>query len=328
MREMTDRIAIVGAGMAGLSCADALRSVGHQVTVLDKGRGPGGRMSTRRIDTPLGQVSFDHGAQYFTVRDKGFSTAVQRWEADGVVARWPLVGPDCWVGTPGMNAVIKAMASAHDVRWNTLVDRIEPGNDGWMVKAGDAAFGPFDAVVLAIPAEQALPFLSLHDFSMAREAMLARSQPCWTVMAAFSEPLATDRGMLRDMGALGWVARNAAKPGRDGGPDGWVIQARPEWSLAHIEDQASDVAARLLAEFSAALGLALPPPLIAVAHRWRYAMSAGLGLGALWNEQAGLGVCGDWLLGPRVECAWQSGEQLARAMLDNPVGSALGNMVA
>ena len=45
-------------------------------------------------------------------------------------------------------------------------------------------------------------------------------------------------------------------------------------------------------------------------------MSAGLGHGALWNERIGLGVCGDWLLGPRVECAWLSGQQLARAMVE------------
>ena len=63
------RVLIIGAGMAGLSCAAALGSVGHAVTLIDKARGPGGRMSTRRVDTPLGQAAFDHGAQYFTARD-------------------------------------------------------------------------------------------------------------------------------------------------------------------------------------------------------------------------------------------------------------------
>jgi predicted NAD/FAD-dependent oxidoreductase len=48
-----------------------------------------------------------------------------------------------------------------------------------------------------------------------------------------------------------------------------------------------------------------------MAHRWRYALSPGTGDGALWNPDIGLGVCGDWLLGPRVECAWLSGRMLA-----------------
>ena len=118
-------IAIVGAGIAGLSCADALTNMGHDVILLDKGRGPGGRMSTRRMDTPLGQVAFDHGAQYFTARDPGFCAQVDVWAEHGIVARWPQAAVDAWVGVPGMNAVIKAMAAWHDVRWNVHVDRIE-----------------------------------------------------------------------------------------------------------------------------------------------------------------------------------------------------------
>lgn len=314
----TNRIAVIGAGMAGLSCADALRSRGMDVTLFDKGRGPGGRMSTRRVLTPLGEMAFDHGAQYFTVRDGGFRLQVQDWARHGVAAPWPAAGPDAWIGTPGMNAVIKAMASPHDVRWNTHVDRIEPGAKGWLVRAGDTTFARFDAVVLAVPAEQSLPFLSLHDFAMARQAMLARSQPCWTAMFAFAQPLPGDCDMVRDVGNLGWAARNLAKPGRIG-PEGWVVQARPEWSQDHLEEDAGDVAQLLLAELAAALGADLPQPVAASAHRWRYAMNAGLGLGALWNGSLGLGVCGDWLLGPRIECAWQSGQRLAGEIIGQPL---------
>lgn len=310
--------------MAGLSCADGLRETGHDVTLFDKGRGPGGRMSTRRIETPLGVAAFDHGAQYFTARDPGFRRQTEIWHAQGHVAPWPLAAPDAWVGTPAMNAVIKAMASSHDVRWNTRIEQIEREPRGWLLHAADAdaEFAGFDAIVLAIPAEQALPFLSLHDFAMAREAMLARSQPCWTAMFAFSEPLGSGKDMIRDIGILGWAARNAAKPGRTG-PEGWVVQARPEWSQAHVEDDAGQVAARLLTELGQVLGIEVPVPLVATAHRWRYAMSAGLGIGAMWNASTRLGLCADWLLGPRVECAWLSGRQLARAVLEETPNGAL-----
>lgn len=312
------RIAIVGAGMSGLSCAEGLSDIGHEVTLLDKGRGPGGRMSTRRMATPLGEVCFDHGAQYFTARDPGFCQKVAEWARDGLAAPWPLPSADAWVGTPGMNAVIRAMADGQDVRWGVHVDRVERTGKGWLVHAGKSAFGHFDAVVLAVPAEQALPFLSLHDFVLAREVMLARSQPCWTAMFAFAEPVATSREMIRDTGALGWAARNAAKPGRNG-PEGWVVQARPEWSLAHLEAAPDEIAAALLAELGSVLGIQLPLPVASAAHRWRYAMSAGLGQGAMWNPQLGLGACGDWLLGPRIECAWLSGQHLARKIMEAPV---------
>lgn len=314
------RIAVVGAGMAGLSCADGLAQLGHAVTVLDKGRGPGGRMSTRRVAMPGGDLALDHGAQYFTARSPGFRAQVEAWAGQGVVASWPMPDPGAWVGTPGMNAVIKAMAAGRDVRWSVQVERIERDGAGWRLHAGGEVMAGFDAVVLAIPAEQAVPFLSLHDFTMAREAMLARSQPCWTAMFVFDRPLPGGLEMIRDTGNIGWAVRNGCRPGRpDAGParDGWVVQARPEWSQTHLEDEAAAVVQALLAELGQALGAPLPEPVVAMGHRWRYAMSAGLGHGALWNARIGLGVCGDWLLGPRVECAWLSGQQLARAMAED-----------
>ena len=80
------RIAIIGAGMAGLSCARQLEATGHRVSLFDKGRAPGGRMAVRRVDTALGEASFDHGAQYLTARDSEFVAQVDAWTAAGVVA--------------------------------------------------------------------------------------------------------------------------------------------------------------------------------------------------------------------------------------------------
>lgn len=317
MRQRQKRVVVIGAGMAGLSCAEVLKAAGVDVLLLDKGRGAGGRMSSRRLETPLGEVTLDHGAQYFTARDPRFCRQAEDWQRRGVVARWPLAGEDAWVGIPAMNAVIRDMAASSNVRWNTLAERLERGRFGWWVHARDVSFALFDAVVIAVPPEQVLPFLALHEFDMARQAMLARSQPCWTAMFVFDAPLAGAPSVLRDSGEIGWAVRNRARPGRSG-PESWVVQARPEWSAMHLEREAVEVAPMLLAELSRETGCALPVPVAAVAHRWRYAMSAGIGAGALWNPQQGLGVCGDWLLGPRVECAWLSGRQLGEAILAQP----------
>jgi len=92
-------ILIIGAGMAGLSCATVLAEAGLRACVLDKGRGPGGRMAARRAEIADETVSFDHGAQYFTAHDAGFQAAVTRWEEEGVVARWEAAGTDAWACT-------------------------------------------------------------------------------------------------------------------------------------------------------------------------------------------------------------------------------------
>ena len=313
------RVAIVGAGMAGLSCADRLKRAGHSVSLFDKGRGPGGRMSTRRLQTPLGETQVDHGAQYFTVRDPAFMAQVARWSASGVAAPWPAAGTGAWVGVPGMNAVVRDMADHHDVTFGWHVRGLVR-RDGFWHLAGETAdgervqSGPFDTVVVSLPPEQTAAIVALHDLSLASTALSARSQPCWTGMFVFDSRLATDRDAVRDVGSINWAARNSAKPGRKG-PEAWVVQANPHWSSAHIEETPEMVAAQLLSALSGALSIKMPEPVSASAHRWRYAMSTGSNLGALWSEQSRIGICGDWLLGPRVENAWISGKTLASRIM-------------
>lgn len=216
--------AIIGAGMAGLSCADALRDAGHGVALFDKGRGPGGRMSTRRLATPLGEASFDHGAQYFTARDPRFRRHVDGWCIAEIAAPLPAAGDGAWVGTPGMNSLIRHMSSTHDVAWGSPVTGIVHSGEGWRLVGDFQHRAPFDAVILAIPAEQAAAILSLHDFTMARIGLMARSQPCWTGMCVFDARLNHAADVIRDHGARAWAARNNAKPGRSG-PEAWVVQA-------------------------------------------------------------------------------------------------------
>jgi predicted NAD/FAD-dependent oxidoreductase len=304
------RFGIVGAGLAGLACADALQAAGHAVALFDKGRGPGGRMSTRRMETPLGAAAFDHGAQYFTARDCGFVKQVAGWHERGIAALWPGAGPDAWVGVPGMNAIVRHMAASHEVEWGVLVAGMVRRQNDWWLASKHGEIGPFDAVLLAIPAEQAAAILSLHDFAMGRTALTARSQPCWTGMFAFASPLEGLPPVIRQAGDIEWAARNNAKPGRTG-PEAWVVQMSAARSTAWLESPSDQVAALLLAALAEAAGGPIPEPVAATAHRWRFALNAGTGDGAMWNPQIRLGVCGDWLLGPRVECAWLSGRMLA-----------------
>ena len=308
------KIAIIGAGMAGLACADALRANGHTIFLYDKGRGAGGRMSSRRMDTPLGQVTLDHGAQYFTARDPGFKKWVSIWQDNGIAAPWPLAGAGAWVGVPAMNAIIKAMAAPHEVAWGCHVSDISRVNNAWrlLVAAGD--IGPFDAAILAIPAEQAASLLSLHDFALARIALTARSQPCWTSMFVFEQSLGAVPSVIRNAGVIAWAARNNSKPGR-AATEAWVVQANPDWSQANFERDPAHVADALLSALADAHNSNIPLPVAAVSHRWSYALSAGTGDGALWNQDIALGVCGDWLLGPRVECAWLSGQMMAKRVM-------------
>ena len=309
--------AIVGAGLAGLACASRLGRAGISVQLFDKARGPGGRMSTRRVDTPRGRVGFDHGAQYFTARGASFRSQVEQWVADGVVALWPAAGAEAWVGVPGMNAPVRALAAVQTVTWSYRVDALVQQDHSWCLVGPDGKSSPFDMVVLALPAEQATALLHEHDAALAKAAAASRTEPCWTVMATFDQRLPIAEDVRRDHGPLGWAARNSSKPGR-AQIEAWVLQGSADWSRENLEEPADAICRTLLAALVLEAGGASLSPVTIEAHRWRFARSSTGTTGALWSPQIGLGCCGDWLLEPRVECAWDSGEALAERILGEP----------
>ena len=134
---------IIGAGLAGLTCAQLLAATAVSVTVVDKGRGPGGRLATRRLD----DERFDTGAQFFSVRDADFAAAVQAWEAAGVVKAWcdgfPLLGAPAargdghprYLALGGMNRLAKHMAGGRAVRDQLTVTKLSPIAGRWQVRA-------------------------------------------------------------------------------------------------------------------------------------------------------------------------------------------------
>ncbi len=311
-------ILIIGAGMAGLTCATRLAQAGHSVTVLDKGRGPGGRMAARRAEITGETVSFDHGAQYFTARDPGFQEVVSKWEETGAVARWTAAGSDAWIGTPGMNGPIRAMAEPLDVQWGTRAESITRDGTRWKVKAGERVFAA-STVLVAIPAEQTRELLSAAAPQFAAIAGGVTSEPCWAVMAAFDRPLAIDEDAIRDSeAAIAWAARNSAKPGRQG-TEAWVLHASPKRSREVLDVPKDGAAALLLADFFDQAGIDPVEPVHCVAHRWLYAMPERVaGEPARYDAEARIGIAGDYLHSPRVEGAFVSGRALAANVLAHP----------
>lgn len=321
------RIAVVGAGLAGLTCAQALRAQGCEVIVVEKSRGVGGRLSTRRTDA----AQFDHGAQYFTARDERFVAFVQARLADGSVARWrprldaklaQSITEPWYVGTPGMSSLGRAQAIGLDVRTQTRVQSLNKAAGCWQLAMEDGALlEGFDAVVVAVPNAQAVPLLEPIAPAWAETLRQTTMEPCWTLMFSSSDALIEQDAGLPYEGAIGWWARNSSKPGRSTHPErhDWVIQATSAWSEAHVESPKADIEHMLLMAFARELGIAsiepVHPPMV---HRWLYARRRA-GLAAVvepcWSAELGLGVCGDGLVNSRVEQAYLSGLGLASAMV-------------
>lgn len=337
-------IAVIGAGMAGIACARTLVQAGHRVTVFEQDAAPGGRMATE--DSPFG--SFDSGAQYFTVRDQRMALALdttapglcRRWSANtvrvldtqGRVAAAGLPPRDAhWVPARRMDALLRhwaaPLADAGALHTSTRVrtiarDTLDPRR--WQLHTSGAegssgVVAGFDAVLLAVPAAPAAELLrGARATALAKAAGGSEVAPCWSLMLAF--PQASQPG-LSSLGPqwnaarsthhrIAWLARESSKPGR-GSIERWTVQASEAWSREHFDDDAERVCAKMLRAFSEVTGIRAAPA-YAVVRRWRDAKTVKpLGHSHLWDRQAGLGACGDWCLGHRVEDAFLSGLELA-----------------
>jgi hypothetical protein len=320
-------VGVIGAGLSGLMCARTLVDHGHAVQVFEKGRGPGGRMSRRRE----GEWQFDHGAQYFTVRDGVFRRFVESWQHDGVVDRWQgriaVLDRGSWVskdddteryvGVPGMNAVCAHLAGELDTRYSTRVDSVERADGRWQLVSGDeGSLGSFDALVVSAPAPQTATLLENEAPAIAARAAAVDMAPCWAVMAVFDESLNLpfDGAFVADS-PLSWVARNASKPERPG-HEAWVLHGSPQWSRTHLELDAPEAAQGLLAAFAEASDARPPAPAHLRAHRWRFALPVEpRPEPCLFDRDLALVACGDWCAGPRVEGAYRSGAAAAGRLL-------------
>jgi predicted NAD/FAD-dependent oxidoreductase len=321
------RIAIVGAGIAGLACARRLTAGGADVRIFDKARGPGGRLATRRGDG----WQADIGAQYFTARHPGFQDSVAVWAASGVVARWPAEpvrlergsitarddGRERWVGVPRMSALSRHLVQGLDIAPGRSIVALEQG-PGWSLREAEGpTHGPFDAVVIALPAPQTAALLRPVAAALADEAAAVPMRGCWTaVLTVDSGSPPFEAAFVIDH-PLRWIAHDGSKPGRDGDAT-WIAHASPDWSDPRLDWTPERVLPALVSLFADATGLADEAVRGLAAHKWRYSQSpAPHAAGFLLDSERAIGTCGDWCNGNRVEGAWVSGDEIAKRLLQH-----------
>ncbi|NIZ02068.1 NAD(P)/FAD-dependent oxidoreductase [Thalassospira lucentensis] len=352
------KIAVIGAGMAGLKAASTLHQVGMEVTVFEKSRGLGGRLASRRTD--FGH--FNHGAQYVTARNPGFDAYLQQATEHKSARNWRpnlhrgapengIITPardnaapqtqleqtahtstegnlaiDHWFqGAPQMNKLIHPLLASFDIKKQHRITEIEPSGPRHFMLHDDleGTFGPFDGVIVSSPAPQTYDLLHPLSarFDPIADVVMA---PCWAVMVAFEQPLPTAfDAMLYPSPEISWAARSSQHDDafHTRTPDPWVLHATPQWSRDHLEDDKDQVIEKLLAALRTASGVKLPELHSVNAHRWRYARTeVPLGKSYLSGMNGRVIAAGDWCLGARVETAWRSGQTAAHALMETLIG--------
>jgi hypothetical protein len=311
------RIVIIGAGLAGLLCGRTLSAAGHDVTLLDKGRSPGGRLATRR----LGPARLDHGAQFFTVRSDDFAAHVQHWQHDGLVHEWCRGFTPSGDGFPryavagGMNRLAKHLAEGLDVRCNTLAFAVRPGAGCWEVQLDDNSVLPADALVVTCPLPQSFSLLVSSGVELPVDLRQTEYDRTLSILVTLDRPGAVPApgGLQNPNDVFSFIGDNVAK-GASSHP-ALTFHAAAAWSESHWDDPRDDITAALLGHAAPWIGDA--SVLKVSPKRWRFATPRTIWPEACWFDDSGpapLVLAGDAFAGPRVEGAALSGLAAAASL--------------
>lgn len=337
------RVAVVGGGIAGLTCARELRLRGCDALVLEADDRLGGRCSSRRTRVGL----FDDGAQCISgathlaadvVQPPGELAVIHPWTVAATPAEeernskaWkkdeeeadvtPTLKRMGAVGVPSMMALADALARPLRIRLNTPIVQARRRGTGWVLSSSQGEIeGDFQALVLAIPAPLAMPLVrESSELTAALCAVRYRSR--WVLLLGSERPVPLPSYRDFQGSPIERIAAMHSKPGRLAvGPQRWFVEADERWSAQHEHEDAETVAELLLANFCAHAGRSVVPGFLQ-AQQWRHAFvetpaTTPRRTACLWDDKLQLGVCGDSVVASQVERVHISGIDMARAVVE------------
>jgi renalase len=327
-------IAIIGAGVAGLTCARKLQQAGRRVVVFDKSRGLGGRLATRR----LAGTHADHGVCYLQPKGAAFSQlidelvneqilrvwtqGIHRLSADGVLP--PVKFAPCYAAPAGATAIARYLGQNLEIINSQAITAISPIGNGWQLNSADGQWNA-EQVVVAIPPAQALAIAGMViDTHCSDQMRLVNFTTSIAAIAVFPKNQQAAAAQLTWQGiqgidhpVLGWIGLDSSKQLEPLQPV-LVVQSSAAFAAENFAAPDLQVIGKRLLAAATPFAIGLDSPEILQVHRWGYAFAQNplpdLFLTA--QVKAPLYFCGDWCGGNRVESAFLSGLAVAEKILD------------
>lgn len=313
---------IIGGGIAGLMAGQQLVQSGKDAIILDKGRGIGGRLATRRVAGPdNATIRFDYGAQYFTARNHEFLKLVDYWNKNNIITTWSNSFPKFsggqtenkknYIGTTGIREIAKSLAANLNTQTGIRVNSIDFQNGNWLVGTESDKEYRGQTLVMTPPVPQSLSLLETVDYKFPSDEISKLKQlyyhPCFALLVVLNgaSRIPEAGGIVGNDETIRWMADNHKK-GISPAGTGVTIHATASFTKDNFECAPESVAEKLLHAASNWLGASVVSWQL---HRWRYSQPANPMNDACFQltAPAPLILAGDIFTRGRVESAALSG---------------------
>jgi renalase len=320
---MKPKLAIIGAGLSGLVLAKEL-SHEFTVTVFEKARGVGGRMSTRYSDS----FFFDHGTQAFTAETQSFKNFLEPYIKSSLITEWTgrvvnlkynyIPSERLWkiphyVSSPNMNSLCKELAKGLNMKLNTEVALLsEKINGAWYLKDTNQVFlGEFDWIISTAPPEQTSNLFQNY-ISENNKISNSKMSSCFALMVGFNRPWDQNWIAAKTFNSpLKWISINSTKIGRPKQNTCFVAQSRGTWSYAHRNNTIQEVENELVKEFEKITSISCKNADFITTHHWKYAIVKKTNKSGYYLDLNNkLAATSDWCSTSRIEEVWHSAQAL------------------
>ena len=312
---------ILGSGVSGSTIANLL-SKKYSVKVFDKARGPGGRSSNKRFKDNL---SFDHGVQYISPKSKQFSKFIQKLYKNKTLKTWDGNHLDFtfekkplsvrYIGKKANNDLVKYNLKGIKQLFASSINKIKFNKNYWEITLNNKSKHHFKSLIITCPFPQ-LKKLAKNYLNKKILKLKVQMQPNITVMLALKKQKNLPISSIKfNDDVLAWAANENSKKRFKSNMNLWTLQATLKWSKKTINKYKTDklIMSQLISRFIKLTGLKKNKIIFKKIHGWKFSYNyKKTPYLSIWNKKINLGVCGDWLNGPKVENAWLSANDLAK----------------
>ena len=312
---------VLGSGVAGSTIANLL-SKKYSVHVFDKARGPGGRSSNKRFKNNL---SFDHGVQYISPKSKLFIKYIQKLYKNKILKSWDDNHLDFtfekksfsmkYIGRRANNDLVKYNLKNIKQSFALPIEKIDFKKYFWEITLKNKLKYQFKSLIITCPFPQ-LKKLAKNYLNKNILKLKVQMQPNITVMIAFKNQKNLPISSIKfDDDILAWAANENSKKRFKSNINLWTLQATLKWSKKTINKYKNDksIMSQIIMRFLKLTGFKKDKIIFKKIHGWKYSYNyEKTPYLSIWDQKINLGICGDWLNGPKVENSWLSANDLAR----------------